>query len=84
MVAQGKAEVPLLNKYLKDYSDIIFGKTQTVPKKTSVDKEQLYENMEGFRVLFDEKITFNPKVGKKLDTEFQSISLEELMKKGNR
>lgn len=80
MVAAGKAEVSLLNKYLKEYSELIFGNLKTSSKAAPAAKEDLYKNMEGFRSIFKEKITFRPKVGKKLTAEFENVSLEELMK----
>jgi len=80
MVAAGKAEVSLLNKYLKEYSELIFGTRKGSKKPILNEKEDLYKNMQGFRSLFKEKITFRPKVGKKIDAEFDNVSLEELMK----
>lgn len=81
MVANGKADVSLLNGYLKDYSDLIYGKVTPKTKQVKGDKKELMDHMEGFRALFGrEKITFKPKVGAKLDGEIHNISLEELMK----
>jgi len=79
MVANGKADVNLLNKYLSEYSDLIFG-TTTKLKKQTTPKEELFENMKGFRSLFKEKITFKPKVGNKLDKEFKDVNLIDLIK----
>lgn len=83
MVANGKADVNLLNKYLSEYSDLIFGHV-TKTKKTSTPKEELYEDMKGFRALFKEKVTFKPKVGKKFDKEIKDVNLIDLIKSRNK
>jgi len=81
MVANGKADVNLLNGYLKDYNNLMYGKVTSKSKSKQGEKEDLYNKMEGFRALFSkEKITFKPKVGAKLDGDMHNISLEELMK----
>jgi hypothetical protein len=80
MVANGKADVKMLNKYLSEYSDLIFGKKVEFNKTTS-PKEELLDNMKGFRSLFREKVTFKPKVGEKFTKEVTNASLVDLLKK---
>lgn len=79
MVANGKADVNLLNKYLSEYNDLIFGRT-TKAKKANTPKEELYEDMKGFRALFKDKVMFKPKVGKKFDKEIKDMNLIDLIK----
>jgi hypothetical protein len=78
MVAAGKADVDMLNRNLKDYNTAIYGKIDKQATKSKNDP--LLKNIEGFRTLFGEGITFKPKIGKKLDGEFKNKSFEELMK----
>jgi len=82
MVAGGKADVKLLNEYLKDYSNLLFGSKAEFLKSSSTknEKEEILDKMKGFRALFKEKVVFKPKVGKKLDGEFTNVNLAELMK----
>lgn len=80
MVANGKSENSLLNKFLKDYNSLIFGK-QLKNKPRKSDKDELFENLKGYRALFGkEKVTFKPKIGRKIQKDFNNVSLEELMK----
>lgn len=80
MVAGGKADLKTLNGYLKDYNDLVFGKSFKNKKVSKNEKEELFENLKGFRSIFgEEKVTFKPKVGKKFDKEVSSMSLEDLM-----
>ena len=83
MVANGKADVNMLNKYLSEYSDLIFGRLSKI-KKTTSPKEELYEDMKGFRTLFKDKVTFKPKVGQKFDTEVKDVNLIDLIKSRNK
>lgn len=79
MVAGGKADVKLLNDYLKDYSDLLFGKKSS-SKTKKVGKEEIFENLKGFRTMFKDQVTFKPKVGKKFDTEVNNMDIKDLMK----
>jgi len=78
MVSAGKAETSLLNKYLKTYEELMLGQTSST--STNTNKEDLYKHMEAFQSAFKDKVTFIPKVGKRLDKEFENISMEELIK----
>lgn len=81
MVAGGKADLKMLNGYLRDYNDLVFGKSLKNKKVSKNEKEELFENLKGFRSMFgEEKITFKPKVGKKFDKEVSSISIQDLLK----
>ncbi len=80
MVGGGKADVELLNKYLKDYNDSIYGRMHTSSGKKTTGKEGLLEQMKGFRSVFGDKGSFKARAGKKLEGEISNISMEELMK----
>ncbi len=82
MVAGGKAEVTLLNKYIKNYEEVIFGLKPSVSK--SSNKEDLYKNMLGFKEVFKEKVTFKAKIGDKIETIMDNMSLEDLLKSGKK
>ncbi len=82
MVAAGKAEVNLLNKYIKNYGELMFGRESKA--KASTSKKDLLKNMEGFQEVFKKKVTFITKVGKKMDTEFENVQLEDLIKSENK
>jgi hypothetical protein len=84
MVAAGKAEVNLLNKYIKNYGELMFGHGQKSGTKSSTSKEDLFKNMKGFKEVFKDKVTFIAKAGRKVDTEFENVQLEDLIKLENK
>jgi len=84
MVAGGKADLKMLNSYLRDYNDLVFGKSFKKKKVSKNEKEELFENLKGFRTMFGgDKVTFKPKVGKKFDKEVSSMSIHDLLKLEN-
>jgi len=79
MVSNGKADVSLLNKYLQMYNDILFGTSEKTISSKKSDKDQLYNQMKGFKAVFKKPVAFKPVVGKKITSEFQNATLQELM-----
>lgn len=84
MVALGKSDVKVLNSHLKEYTDEMFGRTKKRKKTDKGTKDSLQENMKGFQSLFKEKVTFKPKVGKKLDKEMTNVNILDLIKAGDK
>jgi hypothetical protein len=79
MVANGKTDVKLLNSYLKDYHQLVFGKTVKEPTGKTDGKEIMNEQINGFRKFF-KNVTLKPKFGKKIESEFSNVNFKDLMK----